>query len=325
MVETPVGLAWCFMLLNATRSIPIDLQYYTCFYNLCQYIFIVLCNLLICKTLFCDLYIHKKVFLCYTTDMNEQILQEAGLTNSEARAYAILVENSPCSPPKLADLADESRTNTYKLLESLEVKGLVTRDDTQKKLRYWANSPSVLLDVVKKRRSEAEAIERRLQGTLPSLINEYIKYTEQPTVRFYNGKSGIKRVYDEQLQDNNKIIYIRNRADIDFFGFDFMSEIRKATAEAKIPRTSLSPITPDVPSNWREHERAINQKRIWLASDTYTAPVEWSVFGDKVALISYGSEAVSAIIESSQAAEGMRQILTLLADKLPKDPDYREP
>lgn len=64
--------------------------------------------------------------------MNEEILQQAGLTNAEAKIYILLVRNSPCPPPKLADIADESRTNTYKLLDSLEEKGLVSRDETQK-------------------------------------------------------------------------------------------------------------------------------------------------------------------------------------------------
>jgi sugar-specific transcriptional regulator TrmB len=78
--------------------------------------------------------------------MNNNILKEAGLTATQATAYIILVKNSPCTPPHLAELIKESRTNTYKVLEQLELIGLVSRDETHKKLRYWANNPSLLID-----------------------------------------------------------------------------------------------------------------------------------------------------------------------------------
>ena len=109
-------------------------------------------------------------------DMNEEILQQAGLTKAEAVIYTILVKNSPATPPQLADLANESRTNTYKLLDSLETKGLVDRDDTHKKLRYWANNPSNLLESLKRQRQEAETFEKRFQDNLPAMIDEYFKY-----------------------------------------------------------------------------------------------------------------------------------------------------
>ena len=64
--------------------------------------------------------------------MNEEILQQAGLTKTEAAIYVILVKNSPLAPPKLADLANESRTNTYKLLETLE-----DNDDVQNVWHNW--------------------------------------------------------------------------------------------------------------------------------------------------------------------------------------------
>lgn len=257
--------------------------------------------------------------------MNDQILYEAGLTKSEIIIYTFLVKNNPNTPPRLAELASESRTNTYKLLDSLEEKGLVSRDETQKKLRYWANNPSVLLDSLKKQRDSLAATEQKFRHLLPELMNEYTKSTQQPTIRHYIGRDGIKKVFAEQLQTAEPIVYIRNNSDINFFGYDFMAQVRESAAAYNIPRTSISPLSSLVRPDWKQRQKTTNQTRIWFEQSNYTAPVEWSVFGNKVAAISYGDEAVSMIIESEQIAESMRQLLTLLACKLKRDPSYTEP
>jgi sugar-specific transcriptional regulator TrmB len=262
------------------------------------------------------------------TDMNEEILQQAGLTKAEAQIYTILVKNSPCPPPKLADMASESRTNTYKLLDSLEEKGLVSRDETQKKLRYWANNPSNLLDVLKKQRAEVDAAEKRFQDTLPTMIDEYFKYSEQPAIRYFHGHDGIKEIYQDQLKTGEPTTFIHSPELSQSFGLTEMHHIRNEFPRRGIRRhvfyadaePAVKPGEDTV--SIAESDEIMLTDRTWLKDRDLKAPVEWTVYANKLSIISLGSEFIGMIIESPQITASFREILDLLDKKIRLETDY---
>ena len=49
-----------------------------------------------------------------------------------------------------------------------------------------------------------------------------------------------------------------------------------------------------------------------LPDNTYTAPVEIDVYGDKVALIAFGETQMATIITSPPIAESLRQVLRII-------------
>lgn len=260
--------------------------------------------------------------------MNEEILYEAGLTKPEAKAYITLVKNSPCTPPALADLISESRTNTYKLLETLEQKNLVSRDDTKKKLRYWANNPSVLLDSIKKQRLDIETAEKRVQDSLPSLVDEYFKYSEQPSVHYYNGNDGIRQMYQDQLNDAVPITFTMSLAVRDFYGEQGMHDLRNQFPARGIKRKAFYPDTPhkleagEPKTPIDESDRLMLLRRTWVDEKDLEAPVEMGVYGNKTYIISLGNEVVGMIIESPQIAAYITELFNLLDRKIRAEPGY---
>lgn len=262
--------------------------------------------------------------------MNEDVLRQAGLTKAEATIYIILVKNSPASPPRLADLANESRTNTYKLLDSLETKGLVSRDGTQKKLRYWANNPSNLLDLLKKQRTEVEAVEKRYQDSLPAMIDEYFTYSEQPSIRYFHGIDGIKQIYQDHLATGQPVTYIHSESLIRSFGVDNLHLIRNQYPKKGIHRHLFYPdITPILDPHESktpvdESDRIMLATRTWLDENDLVEPVEWSVYGNKLSIISLGTESIGMIIESPQIAASFKEILDLLDRKIKSEPGYKK-
>lgn len=260
--------------------------------------------------------------------MNEQILIDAGLTKPQARTYKKLVENGPTAPPALAKLINESRTNTYKLLESLEEIGLVSRDETHKKLRYWANNPTVLADNWKRRVQEVKSAEKRIQGSMPELIDNYMRHSEQPGVRYFYGKEGIEQVYNDQLADKQPISFIMSIGVRNHFGIQAMHEIRNRFPKLGIKRKVFYPDVAQslLPNEERvtveESDRLMLLERIWLEPEDLVEPVEWSVYGNKVSVISLGQEMLGMVIESKQIADSFREILDLLEKKIVQEPGY---
>ena len=254
----------------------------------------------------------------------ESALEAAGITGTLAKAYLALLEVGNVTPAVFARQISESRTNTYKLLDELTERGLATRMDIAKKLHYRAENPSHLLTLARERIDLVELQEKQLRSAVPELAKQYYKTHEQPGVRFYQGKEGIKEIYLEQLQESKPIQFMKTRSDIEFFGFNFMHEIRNMAPKAKIHRKAFTPDAPETPKNIAESDKKMLLERTWYLPEDYTAPVEWSVFGNKVSIISFGKEAIGMIIESKQVAESLRQMFALLDEGLRRRPGYKK-
>ena len=260
--------------------------------------------------------------------MNEAFLQELGLTKSQSMAYAALIKNSPCSPPALAKIIDESRTNTYKILETLEQLGLVMRDESHKKIRYIANSPTALSALAHLKKQQAEAIEKKLQASLPEMIDQYFEHSLLPSVRYFQGKEGLVKIYEDQLSTNTEIVYLRAKSDLHGLDDNILHLIRNKFPAKGIHRRAITQdyqlpqLLPHERMNINQSDKHMMLERTWIDSKDYTAPVEWAAYGDKLSIISFGKEAVGMIIESPQIAEGFKQIFELLNMGIRLGPNY---
>ena len=255
--------------------------------------------------------------------MNEA-LKAAGLHESLANTYVALLDNDYITPAKLATITKESRTNTYKLLDELVTLGLASKLDMAKKLHYKAESPTRLATLARERLDELTSQELHIKSQLPAMLKRYYENHEQPGVRFYQGKEGIEEIYEEQIQIGKPIQFMKTRADIDFFGFKFMHEIRNLAPKANIQRKAFTPDAPETPKDIAESDKKMLLERTWYLPEDYTAPVEWSVYGDKVSIISFGQEAIGMVIDSPQVAESLRQMFALLDEGLKRRPGYKK-
>lgn len=101
-----------------------------------------------------------------------------------------------------------------------------------------------------------------------------------------------------------------------------MHTIRNLAPKAGIWRKALTPDAPEVSKNHVESDTEMLLERIWYQPQEYTAPVEWSVYGNKVSIISFGEEAMGMVIDSPQIAESLRQIFAMLEQGLKSKSDY---
>ena len=158
---------------------------------------------------------------------------------------------------------------------------------------------------------------------MPTLLNYFYTYSEQPGVRFFQGKEGIEDIYKDQLHTGKTIRVIRSWKDRDFFGKGVYSIWRKRPAKHGIPTIMLSPDVPDA-NNDPELDKKLLFSRTWMNKNDYTAPVEWDIYGDKVSIISFGEEAIGMIIESPQIADSMRQLFAIMDKGLRTNPEYEK-
>ncbi|MEK7602789.1 MAG: helix-turn-helix domain-containing protein [Patescibacteria group bacterium] len=243
--------------------------------------------------------------------MNESVLINLGLSPLQAKVYVVLVINSPATPPQLAKLVGATRTNTYKVLEQLQEIGLIRRDETQLKLRFWASSPKALQELAESNQQQAKEELKLVEASMPKLMDEYFKHSLHPDVRFMQGQEGIVAVFNDYVKTGQELYLIRSWKDRDFLGKGVLSIWRKQPSANGITTNILAPDTASASSASMDELYLFN--KTWMQEEDYTAPVEWCAYGDKLAIISYGNEAVSMIIQSKQIADAFKQLFSLLS------------
>lgn len=249
-------------------------------------------------------------------------LSAAGLSETEAKTYQALITQKHWLPSELAKVVGESRTNMYKILDNLVDKKLAKRFDLNKKLHYQAENPSQLIELAHRERKRQEQHEKELELHSQALMHDYIRTHEQPGVRFYRGKKELKDVYLDQVNSGEEIYIIRPDYNMDIYDFEFMREIRHMARKAGIDRYAITPDREKAPVNYKESDPFMLLTRTWVEAGEYTAPVEWNAYGDKLAIMSFGNEAIGMIIESPQIAESFRQLYRIMDQGLRRTPGY---
>lgn len=274
--------------------------------------------------------IFTKIDYCDSVrSMDVRLLEDIGLSEAQARAYAALVESGTGGAPAVAAQIGESRTNAYKVLDKLCELGLATKNQHGKRVRYFPSSPAALEQLIKKRAEQVSLEERKLKAAMPGLLDHFFAHSEQPGIRFFHGREGILQIYQDQIKSGQPIYYVRSRDDIKFLSVDDLHVIRNKLAKLGIKRRAIiqdQPARASIPEHERtpiaESDKAMLLTRIWINVEDYDEPVEWAVYGNKLAIISFGEEAIGMIIESPQIAQAFRQMYGLLEEGIRQRPGY---
>ena len=245
-----------------------------------------------------------------TTNLELDVIKKAGLTDSQAKGYLALVSSNGLTPVEIADKSGEKRTNGYQIAEKLVGLGLATKKDTAKKMKYYATHPSNLELLAEKRRRTVEKNEQAVKNNIPGLIELFNTYNELPGARTIQGLDGIKEVYRQILATKKDVYFLRTRADKDL-DLGFILKYRDKRAKMGINTYALTPPSPEAFKH-REGDKELLFNRIFIPESYYDAPVEINVFGDKLALTSYGETQMTTIIDSPPVAEAMRQIMKIM-------------
>lgn len=242
--------------------------------------------------------------------MDIQTLLDIGFTKPLAKTYIMLIKSGPITPPELAVKIKESRTNTYKLLDKLVDMGVVSKTKIGKKLAYRPENPVALENSIKQTRNQILEREKQIKATMPTLLSYFYTFSDQPGIRFFQGEDGIREVFHDIIRTGKTQYLVRTPSDVSFYDDEFFDKLRKQKVKAGIKTIALTPNVPSANHDPRVDEQNMLE-RTWLPKGSYDADVEWSIYGDKVAIISYGHEAIATIIESPQIARGLRQLFEL--------------
>lgn len=246
-----------------------------------------------------------------------RLLEEIGLSAKEQAVYLSVVElgDAPVSP--IAKRAKVNRGTTYDILDTLIEKGLVAHSEQKKKLHYSATGVNELEEYLVAQKSNWEGLLHNFHHLKPELDALLGSAGTKPTVRFFEGKLGVKEVFMDQMRGEHKEILSYSVASkLEAIFGNYLNTFTKLKARTGMVTKVIGPDEPAVKQYLRKYyPNKANQLFIakTVALKDFPIEAEINIYGNKVSMISLNpNELVAVIIESPSLAHNQRIIFNLL-------------
>ncbi len=131
----------------------------------------------------------------------QQVLQQLGLEQREAKIYLTLLKFTSTTASKVAEDLGIDRTTTYDLLAKLIEKGIVSYVIKNNVKYFKSASPQQLLHDLKEK-------EKQLQEVMPQLLALEKQEAEATSVELFKGKEGLRTVLKIILRDKQPYTFL---------------------------------------------------------------------------------------------------------------------
>src|SRR3989344_9613077 len=233
--------------------------------------------------------------------MNTEVLQEFGLSNTEAKVYLALLELGKSKAGEITKKSVVNRTNVYDALERLIEKGLVSYVSENKKKVFEAVNPKRLQEILKDK-------QERLGKTINELKARYNQSQKQEDAFVFRGKNGIKSIFEDILIERKELFcYGAESRFKDLFPF-YQKHWNEKRARLGIKvKMIYSEKVKEIKK--KEHLKLLEMK---FLPETYDFPSTILIYGDRVVTIVWLEEPFGFMIKSEEAVKSNMNFFELL-------------
>ncbi len=228
----------------------------------------------------------------------EDYLQKIGLSDKEAKLYIAGLQSGPASIQDLAAESGLKRTTIYEIIKDLQEKKLVNVSQKGKKKVFIMEEPENMGLFLKQR----ENIFKQILPDLESLQNQN---TKKPTVRIYEGRVGLEKIYEDIIKKPGEILAFAAPKDLISKGMlEFLREDwkpRRISSKISLRRININ-LTGDAKNDYKIIPNPEEYSTIkYLPVDDYPFTVGIYMYRQKVAFVSYQKEEMFGIVLRSPA------------------------
>jgi len=235
-----------------------------------------------------------------------ETLRQVGLDEKEAKTYLAALEYGPTTMISLAKKSGIKRTSIYNFMNDLVARGFIVSTVSGKRTLYSAVSPKDLEKIAEKQIT-------KVREMVPELMLLFDKSPQKPRIRFYEGVDGIKTVFNDTLTqpEGSEMIAITSfGAAYDVLGQKFYDDYVKRRVAKNISGRGI------ISSDKYTETRTSNNKKelrdaIIVNSKDLPISIEFNIYQNKIAFMSFGTEKLGIIIESQQIADTLRAFFNL--------------
>lgn len=170
----------------------------------------------------------------------KELLQYYGLDNVQIKVYEKLVESNEMRVPHLVEELNISRASIYDAIKELQEKNLIISRKEGRKTFYKAEHPDKLSELIEDKQRELETKNNRMKEVIDKLKGEYMKNSNRPGVRVFEGKDGFKEAMYDNLKAEGEIYAILDMRDVPEFVYEMDKEYVKKRKEKGIQKKILT-------------------------------------------------------------------------------------
>lgn len=237
----------------------------------------------------------------------ETVLQDLGLNEKEARFYLYLLNEGSLTAAEIAKQLNESRTNTYMVLEKLAAEGLVQVSDRTAVRQYMAADPSVLKNRINRQMQQIKQTHVALQSVLPELSSIFNLGQHKPGVIYLEGIEGFKTLLEDnaRLKQGTIDLLASSEASSSPETWELLQRgIAKRAARGVVTR-GLFKIREDKKPLLKDFAGANYEIRFWSQEPL---PGEIVIYGNKIAFTVYQPSLIITIFTNEVMAQTFRII-----------------
>jgi sugar-specific transcriptional regulator TrmB len=238
----------------------------------------------------------------------QKALLSLNFTEKEANVYLALLELGQGSVSEIARKANINRTYGYNILSALAAKGLVNVSGKEPKQEYAAESPDKIRNML-----NAEILKNRDFLQLADKIIPQLKSIHsvrgRPQVRFYEGKEGIKQVYEDTLTSHEPIRAFAHVEDNNETLPEYFPDYYFRRAKRGIKIRAIFPNSPAA-KDLVKFDKIQMRETALVPADKYSFSPEINIYDNKVMIASW-REQLGITIESNEIADAMKKIFEL--------------
>ena len=225
----------------------------------------------------------------------KETLHKLGLNQKEAGMYQLLLGNPNLTASQISQRSDESRTNTYMVLDSLKSSGLVEENTTQPVKRYNAADPQNLKKLLQVKQQELRQTQASLNTLLPQLESSYNLAQHKPGVAHLEGLDGFRSLLDDMANAQDETVWLWASAK-SYRGTSMRPILDRGIQKRRARGIKTNAIYPEQGRQWGVSESAEAQNfevRFWGNQPTIAEIV---LYDNKVAFTVYEPAMVVTIV-----------------------------
>lgn len=251
-----------------------------------------------------------------------QELMSLGLKDKQASVYLSCLQLGPSPAQHIAKKADVVRATTYVILEELMALGLVTKYKEGKKTMFSAEAPRQLLRLLEKQEEEIQEKQNDLEQILPELQMLTKAAGDKPSVRYFEGKEGLRAIRQEIIMYTRSEDILYNFTPMDHLRGVFAREedtyYTQRIAKGISAKTLFTAESNKVKTEWFSLPSGGKTEIRFVPPHKFPVPAGMTIYRDRIAIGSYTGKLFGVIIESQQMANMMRAMFELAWDSASK-------
>ena len=242
----------------------------------------------------------------------KQIENNLGFSEKKAHVFLALLQLGETNVSEIAQKAKLKRTTVYNILPELIDEGLVAGTKIKGSKRYFVTDPRIIIKLLENKIEDTKSF-------LPLLTALHSVSVHQPKISLYEGENGARQIYEDTLTiESGDIIYgfIGDMKTIPFPEIDLGIYI-KERIEKKIRNKVIMAHSLYADFLKKNAGQELREVKIFTGIENLEAPsVDFKIYGNKIAIISYRENFLGIVIESRDVSQMCKIIFESLWSKI---------